>query len=80
MLGQLYYEQKVWEFLDKSVTNKAYYEIENIIIGDRKSLGRRIKAIFLNGDILDSDYEHFHVFIPNINDGIEIAESEIEPE
>ena len=74
--GQLIYERKVWNFLDgeekkleerskEKLERKVYYEVENIIIDDKVSVGRRIKAAFFEGENLIED-ECFHVFIPNI--------------
>ena len=65
--GQLIYERKVWNFLDgeKGEKRKVYYEVENIIIDEKVSVGRRIKAAFFEGEKLIAD-ECFHVFIPNI--------------
>ena len=68
MTGQLAFEQRVWEFLDKSELHEVFYEIENFIVEDKKSLGRRIKGLFIKDSKLDEDMEHFHVFIPNIYD------------
>ena len=74
--GQLIYERKVWNFLDgerkklkegskEKFERKVYYEVENIIIDEKVSVGRRIKAAFFEGEDLIED-ECFHVFIPNI--------------
>lgn len=74
--GQLIYESKVWNFLDKEkdkLERKVYYELENIIIdkiepeekNKKISLGRRIKASFFEGNKL-IEAECFHVFIPDI--------------
>ena len=76
LYGQLIYERKVWNFLDgerkketEEINNnferKVYYEVENIIIDEKVSVGRRIKAVFFEGKKLIKD-ECFHVFIPNI--------------
>ncbi|EHI70010.1 hypothetical protein ACVRY7_05600 [Streptococcus ictaluri] len=81
MTGQLVFEQKVWEFLDKSELHEVFYEIENFIVEDKKSLGRRIKGLFIKNGKLDGDMEHFHVFIPNIYDETSnIPEPEVEDE
>lgn len=81
MKGQLTFEQKVWEFLDNSKSNEVFYEIENFIVADKKSLGRRIKGIFIKNGKFDEDKTHFHVFIPNIYDETSnIPEPEIEDE
>lgn len=74
--GQLIYERKVWNFLDgerkketeeikNNFERKVYYEVENIIIDEKVSVGRRIKATFFEGNKLIID-DCFHVFIPNI--------------
>ena len=74
--GQLIYERKVWNFLDgeekkleerskEKLERKVYYEVENIIIDEKVSVGRRIKAASFEGENLIED-ECFHVFIPNI--------------
>ena len=74
--GQLIYERKVWNFLDgerkketeeikNNFERKVYYEVENIIIDEKVSVGRRIKATFFEGNKLIID-DCFHVFIPKI--------------
>ena len=74
--GQLIYERKVWNFLDgerkketeeikNNFERKVYYEVENIIIDEKVSVGRRVKATFFEGNKLIID-DCFHVFIPNI--------------
>lgn len=81
MTGQLAFEQRVWEFLDKSKLHEVFYEIENVIVEDKKSLGRRMKGFFSKEGKLDEDMEHFHVFIPNIYDETSnIPESEVKDE
>ena len=81
MTGQLAFEQRVWEFLDRSESHEVFYEVENFIVEDKKSLGRRIKGLFIKESKLDEDMEHFHVFIPNIyNETSNIPEPEVEDE
>lgn len=81
MTGQLAFEQRVWEFLDESKLHEVFYEIENFIVKDKKSLGRRIKGLFIKEGKLVEDMEHFHVFIPNIyNEKSDILEPEVEDE
>lgn len=86
MKGQLTFEGRVWNFLEESESHQVFYEIENFIVENKKSLGRRIKGIFANdGKFVEKTKEdeelHFHVFIPNIYDGnFNISEPKVENE
>lgn len=65
--GQLYFEDKVSNYLKKSVNAKIYYEVEAIFRNedDVVPIGNRIKAISLDKT---DDFEDFHVFIPNFQE------------
>lgn len=71
--GQLYFENKVNDYLRKNTGNSdskgVIYEVKDIRTGCKKkvSLGRRILVIFLeNGECVKDHYvEGYHVFIPN---------------
>lgn len=65
--GQLYFEDKVSNYLKKSVTAKIYYEVEAIFRNedDVVPIGNRIKAISLDKT---DDFKDFHVFIPNFQE------------
>lgn len=64
--GQLFYEQKIQTFLEKSEDGEVYFEIEegeiNLIIKDNKKVSELGRRIYI--DFVSSAENSVHVFIP----------------
>lgn len=64
--GQLFYEQKIQTFLEKSEDGEVYFEIEegeiNLIIKDNKKVSESGRRIYI--DFVSSAENSVHVFIP----------------